>query len=202
MIWLTSSGATAATLPAVWLLPSRQRPANLGERSALRHKIALDVLASQLALPRDAVRIAHDARGRPLLTQPAGTELQLSLATRSGLVALALAHRPVGVDVERIDPLQEQPLSVLHPREQAALRALDETARPLVFARLWCAKEAYVKALGLGFVRAPDSFAVSLDTSDRFSISDAERPGPIVGASVLIENGGQESLAAAVVVLG
>jgi phosphopantetheinyl transferase len=202
MIWLTSPTATAAALPAIWLLPSRQRPTTLAERSALRRETARRVIASQFSIPLDGVAIDHDERGRPLLARPLGTGLHLSLATRSGLVALALAHAPVGVDVERIDPLLTPPLAILHTDEREALLALPETARPLAFTRLWCAKEAYVKALGLGFARPPESFAVELVGQSGFTVADPERPGPISGAGRVIENGGQESLAAAIVVLG
>ena len=81
------------------------------------------------------------------------------------------------------------------------LRALHEGERALAFARLWAAKEAYVKALGTGFARAPESFAVTLLSPDRFAVTDPQRAGVIEGASRTMKNGGQEILAAAMVVL-
>ena len=200
MHWLTSPIAAPA-LPATWLIATGARPVNLAERSALRRETARRIIAAQLSLPIEAITIEHDERGRPLLARPAGTELHLSLATRAGVVALALALHPVGVDVERVEPLAVPPLAALHPRERKALLALPEPARPLAFAQLWAAKEAYVKALGTGFARAPESFAVTLASQEAFSVSDPERPHANLGLSRIKENGGQESLAAAVVVL-
>ncbi len=192
---------TAATLPAAWLIATGAQPGNLMERSQLRRDTARQIIARQLGMPFGAVTIGHDAKGRPLLTGPHGTGLHLSLATRSGLVAVAQARRPVGIDVERVDATATPPFAALHQQEAAMLRGLREDERPLAFARLWAAKEAYVKALGTGFTRAPDSFAVTLLSADRFEVSDSLRAIAHEGMSRTIENGGQEILAAAMVVL-
>lgn len=201
MIWLTSPDITADALPAAWLIATGESPRNLIERSRLRRDMAQRIIARQLGLPAAAVTIGHDAQGRPLLEKPEGASLQLSLATRAGVVAVALANHPVGVDVERVDPAQEPPIAALHPVEAAALRGPPDSARPLAFARLWSAKEAYVKALGTGFARAPESFAVTFPTPDRFEVADALRGTIARGICHTIKNGGQEILAAAMIVL-
>ena len=76
--------------------------------------------------------------------------------------------------------------------------------RPLpgrsAFTRIWAAKEAYVKALGAGFLRAPDSFCVRLE-GERFRIDDGQRTTTAQGWLRTMKNGGQEDLAAAVIVL-
>jgi phosphopantetheinyl transferase len=200
MIWLSSETEPAPRLPAVWLIATGAEPANLTERSALRRGVARRILAMQANLTEAGVVIDHDEHGRPLLARPAGTGLHLSLATRAGLVAVALAHRPVGVDVERIDPLAPPPLAVLHPRERETLLALPEAARPLAFARIWAAKEAYVKALGTGFARAPDSFSVSLLGDDTFAPDDLAGRSA-TGHGRVVRSGGEVTLAAAIVIL-
>ena len=201
MIWLDSPDMTAAALPAAWLIATGARPGNLLERSRLRRDIARRVIARQLGLPMDAVAIGHDAGGRPLLTRPDGARLHVSLATRAGVVAVALAERPVGIDVERIDATAALPLAALHREEAAALLGLPEDARALAFARLWAAKESYVKALGTGFTRAPESFVVRMLSQDRFEVCDAVLGSSEKGISRTIENGGQDILAAAMIVL-
>lgn len=202
MIWLSSPDDIAASLPAVWLVATPERPSTLPERSALRRGIGARILARQLGLPREAITIGHDARGRPLLEHPRGNRLHLSLATRAGLVAVALAHSPVGVDVEAMDTGTAPPMDVLHPDEAAWLLAQPHDERPLAFARLWSAKEAYVKALGTGFARAPESFAVSISPEGRLTVRDNAQTAVASGVSRTMENGGQEILAAAMIVLG
>jgi len=201
MLWLSRVDEIAPALPAAWLIATGAQPANLQERSALRRSLARKILAHQLGLTEATVEIGHEPAGRPLITAPHGCGLHVSLATRSGLVAIALAHRRVGVDVEQIAAASESPLAVLHPDERRWLEGLPVPARPSGFARLWSAKEAYVKALGTGFTRAPESFAVRLDEGERFTVIDAQRGGHSSGFARLIENGGHESMAAAVVLL-
>lgn len=200
MIWLSSESEPAPTLPAAWLIATGAEPANLIERSALRRRVARAIIATQANLAEADVVIDHDARGRPLLAHPAGTGLHLSLATRAGVVAVALAHHPVGVDVERVDPLLALPLEALHPREREALLSLSEAARPLAFAQIWAGKEAYVKALGTGFARPPESFALTLLGEDGLVIDDPGR-GLATGHGRLVKNGGEVTLAAALVLL-
>jgi 4'-phosphopantetheinyl transferase len=200
MLWLSSADDTAPALPAVWLIATQAQPANLPERSELRRSLARKLLARQFGLAEDAVEIGHEPAGRPLILRPRGSGLHLSLATRSGLVAIALAHRPVGIDVERVALASELPLAVLHPDEQRWLASLPTSARPLAFAQLWSAKEAYVKALGAGFMRAPESFSVQLDGTERFVVSD-EQTGRAGGIVRLTKNGGHETMAAAFITL-
>lgn len=202
MHWLSSPDDRAAALPAVWLIATDRRPATLPERSALRRGLARTILANQFNLKPEAVTLDHEPGGRPVIAAPHGSGLHISLATRSGLVAVALAHAPVGVDVEQIDLAARLPLAALHPGEQAMLEALPSPARPLTFAQLWSAKEAYVKALGTGFRRAPESFEVQLAGLDGFAVDDPERPGrPVRGICRIIKNGGHETMAAAFIQL-
>ena len=201
MLWLSSIDQTAPALPAAWLIATQAQPANLPERSELRRSLARELLARQFGLAEAAVEIGHEPAGRPLILRPRGSGLHLSLATRAGLVAIALAHRPVGIDVERVALASEPPLAVLHPGERHWLENLPAPARPLAFAQLWSAKEAYVKALGTGFARAPESFSVQLDGADRFAVSDERNSRRANGVIRLTKIGGHESMAAAFIAL-
>ncbi|MGE7470669.1 4'-phosphopantetheinyl transferase family protein [Bosea sp. NPDC003192] len=201
MLWLSSVDETAPALPAAWLIATDAQPASLPERSKLRRSLARKLLARQFALAEDAVEIGHEPAGRPLILRPCGSDLHLSLATRSGLVAVAIADRPVGIDVERFATGSEPPLAVLHPDERRQLENLAVATRPEAFARLWSAKEAYVKALGTGFSRAPESFSVQLDGAERFTVTDEKNGRRAAGVIRLTKNGGHETMAAAFIVL-
>ncbi|MCV9939719.1 4'-phosphopantetheinyl transferase superfamily protein [Boseaceae bacterium BT-24-1] len=201
MHWLSSANDTAPALPAAWLVATQAQPANLPERAELRRSLARKVLARQFGLAEDAVEIGHEPAGRPLIIAPHGAGLHLSLATRAGLVAVALAHRPVGVDVEQVDLASEPPMAALHPDERRWLESLPAPARPLAFAQLWSAKEAYVKALGTGFSRAPESFAVQFVGTERFTVGDDQGGRDASGFIRLTKNGGHETMAAAFVTL-
>jgi len=199
MHWSEDARATAPALPAIWLVRTGVDPRNLTARSTLRRDTARRIVAHQLGCGENEIVIDHDPAGRPLLARPGA--LHLSLATRAGVVAVGLARHSIGVDVERIDPEAAPPLDLLHPDERRFLEAAALTARPLAFARLWAAKEAYVKALGTGFARPPESFCVSLLSETRFDVLDPSRGTEAQGELRLKKSGGQDVLAAAAIVL-
>ena len=199
MHWFDDADATAPALPAIWLVRTDAEPRNLTERSALRRDTARRVLARQLGCRQDEIVIDHDPAGQPLLARP--EKFHLSLATRAGIVAVGLARHPLGVDVERADAEATPPLDLLHPDERRFLEATTAPlARALTFARLWAAKEAYVKALGTGFAQSPESFCVLLSET-RFSVRDPARSIESQGELRLMKNGGRDVLAAAAIVL-
>lgn len=200
MHWFDDADAIASALPAIWLVRTNAAPRNLTERSTLRRGMARRIVARQLGCPEEAVAIAHDAAGRPFLDLPQEAGLHLSLATRAGIVAVGLARHPLGVDVEQVDERAAPPLDLLHPDERSALDAVASAERPRSFARLWAAKEAYVKALGSGFRRAPESFAVSLLSEKAFRVADASAPTDAIGVLRTMKNGGHEIMAAAIFV--
>lgn len=59
-----------------------------------------------------------------------------------------------------------------HPDEYAALLASPAAARAARFILLWTAKEAYVKALGLGLQRELSTFAVLSDHDGQLQLHD------------------------------
>lgn len=119
-------------------------------------------LAGQLGLPPRALALARDAHGRPALGRT-GRDCNWSHSGDRLLVALADGAR-VGVDLERRRP-RPRALEIagryFHPREAAALAVLPEHARDAAFLRLWCAKEALLKAHGRGLAHGLARFEVA-----------------------------------------
>jgi 4'-phosphopantetheinyl transferase len=109
----------------------------------------------------------------------------VSLASRGDLVAIAIADRPVGVDVEVIDKNGPEPAwNILHAREREWLLLQGAGERPESFLALWCVKEAYIKAIGLGLRREPAEIAVCPADRDSVSIEDAGSPAQLDTAFV------------------
>ncbi|MBB5886198.1 4-phosphopantetheinyl transferase [Xanthomonas sp. LMG 8992] len=130
---------------ALWLRP--HPPRTSGEAQARR------LLAGELAVPAAQLPLRRDARGRPGLHAPlAHLDTGWSHSGDYLLVAVA-AHARLGVDIERQRPrprLLELARRFFHPEEVALLAALAAPAREALFFRLWCAKEALLKAHGHG----------------------------------------------------
>jgi phosphopantetheinyl transferase len=170
MIWLRDCGLAAPCLPAVWIVDSSLRPANLFERGRARHSVARQVVAAQTRKPLSAVTIGHDDRGKPTLPQE--RDLAISYATRNGMVIVALARSAVGADVELIEPQADIPWNVLHPLEREDLHRQALFPLSEAFYRLWTAKEAWLKASGTGLLTEPSSFAIRFESESAWHATD------------------------------
>lgn len=143
-------------------------------RAALRR-----ILAHYLRIPADRVPIREGSAGKPCLLDSAPLEFNVS---HSGELALvAVSHRPVGIDLEVMDPSLDWALLAeahCHPREQVYI-AGDGSAGALArFYRIWTRKEAYLKAIGIGLMRAPESFCALPDRIDEWHLHDWPEPPP------------------------
>lgn len=160
----------------------------LGRRALLRHIVGriVPVEAGRVAIAADddgAPRVA----GRP--------EIFVSLSGRDDLCLAAVGPSPLGVDLEPLAPAATTVWSVLRADERAMLRDMpDDAGRHVAFLRIWTLKEAYLKALGLGLRRAPESFAVRLDPA---GILDGAGPPPF--AQSLVRRIGRRDCAIALV---
>jgi 4'-phosphopantetheinyl transferase len=108
-------------------------------------------LGDWLAIPPEAVVLSRDGRGRPRLDHAA---LDVNWShSGDGLLAACGPGLRVGVDLERQHP-RPRALDLARrffaPPEQAWLAAQSDAARETAFLRLWCAKEAVLKAHGHG----------------------------------------------------
>lgn len=83
--------------------------------------------------------------------------MHFSISHSAGLVLLAIADVPVGVDVQQVPSLDVvvEAQSELHPVEAAELAGLPSEDRPTAFARAWARKESYLKGIGTGLSRSP-----------------------------------------------
>jgi phosphopantetheinyl transferase len=87
-----------------------------------------------------------------------------STSDSGDIAAVAVATRPVGVDIEvetarrRADRIAERMFAA---DERGLLAALDGAARRRLFHRCWVAKEAYAKGLGAGLGMRFDEFSVA-----------------------------------------
>ncbi|HEY5613775.1 MAG TPA: 4'-phosphopantetheinyl transferase superfamily protein [Lysobacter sp.] len=116
---------------------------------------AREWLAAQLGVAPGALALGRDVRGRPRLDAPhASHDCNWSHSGDGLLLALGKGVR-VGADLERIRPrpraqaLAERFFTVQEAR-WLAISSETERDRDRAFVRLWCAKEAVLKAHGHG----------------------------------------------------
>ncbi|SOD90998.1 4'-phosphopantetheinyl transferase superfamily protein [Streptomyces sp. Ag109_G2-15] len=140
---------------------ARDRDAYVVAHAALRNvlSVLLGMRADALPLVREPCAGCGGPHGRPALrTSGVRTPgVHFSLSHSGGLVLVALAGAPVGVDVEGLATAQAvlSARSALHVAERDELTLLPAHERPAAFTRAWVRKEAYLKGLGTGLVRDP-----------------------------------------------
>ncbi|WP_419185872.1 4'-phosphopantetheinyl transferase family protein [Rohdeia mirabilis] len=101
-------------------------------------------------------------------------ELVCSLAHARGLVAVAIATCPVGVDCENLPEdwdIADVCDRIASPLELERWRARD--SEPIELLRLWCAKEAISKGLGVGLAIDPREIEIEMDPAKRGELRHA-----------------------------
>lgn len=146
----------------------------LGARLLSRH-----ALSARTGLPPGRWRFAAGPDGRPE-PEPAPGGVRFNLSHTDGLVACVVTRqRDCGVDVERTPARTAAAARLPHyfaPAEQAAVEAAPPGRRAERVAAYWVLKEAYVKALGTGLRRAPESFAFSPPHRPPIEVTDPQAP--------------------------
>ena len=127
-------------------------------RSELRR-----ILGEKVGVDPDSLRIGLGRYGKPYLQD--FPELFFNLSHSRNWAALAVAvGGELGVDLEFIDPdfpALEIASNYFRPSECAALGVAEDP--PALFFKFWTAKEALMKATGLGMNLEPSQIEVRLD---------------------------------------
>jgi 4'-phosphopantetheinyl transferase len=109
------------------------------------------LLGGYLRLPPSEVPITYTAAGKPVLADSA-VDLHFNVSHSHGLVVVAVASRPVGIDIERLR-MVDNPEGLIRrffsQVEQETYLALPAILREEGFFRGWTSKEALIKARGL-----------------------------------------------------
>lgn len=152
--WLDDPGRPAedARRPACWVIDTSRHP---GQSAT----IVRQVLGLRLGVPADAIELETDAFARPVLSPatirllPGTVGLDFSVSHCPGALAIAVCFGGrIGVDAEVEAPAgwEATARDCLTAQEQRWLAQHETVDQPAAFLRLWTAKEAIAKALGLG----------------------------------------------------
>lgn len=125
--------------------------------------LAREWLARELGVDGTGLDLSRDAHGRPRLGEAApGFDVSWSHSGDQLLLSLGEGV-DVGADLERLRPRPralELAQRFFEPGETAWLHAQPDASREAAFVRLWCAKEALLKAHGRGIAFGLHRFRV------------------------------------------
>lgn len=145
-------------------MEAMRQPGQMQART-IAHGILRMLLGARLERPPAALAFGTGPFGKPCLRDTPGP--QFSLAWREGLVAIAVADHPVGIDIETAAPLSDMDAVaawLFSKTEAEALALAPPQDRLALFLRIWTRKEAACKAAGLSLdhMRGRDTQAETL----------------------------------------
>ncbi len=143
--------------------------------SALIADIFIRTMACQFLGIRNAeIEFKESKYGKPYLLQYKNFHFNIS---HSGdWVVCAIDIRPIGIDVEKIREVDFE-IAKQFFSEIENLELLKKTGNNKVafFYDLWTLKESYIKAIGDGFSKEPDSFTITFGRQGPFIESPEEK---------------------------
>lgn len=165
------------------LTPNEQERANRyrAEQSRLQfivgRGIVRQLLGEKLGLSPCEVPITYSGSGKPRLDSPK-IDLHFNVTHSVGLVLIAMADRPIGIDLERHRLIADQEGLVNRFFSSAERQSYERLAlefRVSAFFRGWTCKEAIIKAAGLT-IACLDDFDVELHPSRPATLLAARHP--------------------------
>lgn len=174
-------------LDTILPLGERDAPAPIRvARAATRVLLAetLGIEPAQVVISRACAHCGHPTHGRPTVSADPDISFSLSHSGAFAAIAIAAGDACIGVDVETVRPrarLDALAARVLGDEEHAEWLALDDPdARLHTFLRAWTAKEAYLKALGIGIATPLRDVPAHVDGWSSFALDlGAERVGTL-----------------------
>jgi len=170
-VWAASLEAEAATWAKFLSRPEQERAARfhfeLHRRRFIVGRGLLRVILSRYAQAEpQQLEFVCSAHGKPELAGAfSSSGLRFNLAHSEDLAVLAVTHLgPVGVDLEKIMPLEDVDELVARffsTRENASFQQLPTEEKPKAFYSLWTRKEAWLKATGEGIAHSLNLVEVS-----------------------------------------
>jgi len=154
-------------------------------RYACRRLILRKILSRYLGLPPKALQFRYVPYGKPSLAGPfINEDLEFSYSHSCGVALYAFTKgRRIGVDLERLTSIpeaEEIAMSQLSLNWAKLWRRLPPDQKNLTFLQWWTQTEAYLKALGEGWMRQgenPGILGLSFLGGGQHRWSDRSRPG-------------------------
>lgn len=137
------------------------------EREAVARVGLRVLLGGYLGRAAREITFVTEMKGKPVLGESQGKmpRVEFNVSHSGAWVMMAFSVGvPLGIDVEQHREIERDELvsGFFSAPEQASWATISMESRPPVFFEAWTRKESYLKGLGVGLMKALDSFAVEL----------------------------------------
>lgn len=140
------------------------------------------LLARALGCPFDDTQIERNLSGKPRFSS---SGVSLSISHTEGMVAVAIADRSVGIDVQRVRGVRPELADRFFlPREIARIHASDLAIRNQLLIEMWTRKESFAKFDERGLRQTIGRFGIGEGSGPVLPVVDV-RGAPIGVATML-----------------
>ena len=138
--------------------------------------MARRAIADYAELDPADIEFRIDKYGRPFLKYPQINNFDFNISHSGDYVVLAISDRRVGIDVEKIKPVDFKIAETcFHDKESEYLNR-DIDKRLENFYKLWTLKESFIKAVGQGLSYPLKDFYFNMDEPDKIGIRILKAP--------------------------
>lgn len=151
------------------------RRAEDAQSSLLADILVRTVICSKLSICNQDIVFYKNRFGKPFLSN--SRDFQFNITHSGEWVICAVHHLPVGIDVEKIQPVDFNIAKRFFSNEEFVdLISLDSSLRLPYFYELWTLKESYIKAVGKGLSIPLDSFSFRIkDQCIEFTTQEGQK---------------------------
>lgn len=136
-------------------------------RVLLGEILARRLIAGALSISDKQIQFCTTEHGKPYLK--GYSDVHFNISHSGDWVVCALCYAPVGIDIERVQPIDEGTVEkILTDEEYSRYMACCEHEKLSHFYDLWTLKESYIKAIGKGFSVSPSSFSIKIHENSIF----------------------------------
>jgi 4'-phosphopantetheinyl transferase len=144
-------------------------------RFIIGHSALRIILSRYAGMAPNKITFLYNTYGKPELPNHLRTPpIHFNISHSGELALIGICHnRRVGIDIERLDRsvrIQAIADRYFSPEESEAIRSLPPEQQRLAFFRCWTAKEAYLKALGVGLYGSLNNLRTSICNGNTVSI--------------------------------
>lgn len=149
------------------------------QRYIVSHGFCRLILSGYLHTEPKEIQFGEEENNKPIVLPEEKPPIHFNLSHTSNVAMLAVSNRPVGIDIEYLDPnlaFEEMISQFMSEQEESVFLSLPSSQRVKAFYSCWTRKEAYVKALGRGLFYPIKKITVSMKEESMKSWKDDSQP--------------------------
>lgn len=142
-------------------------------RGIMGELLARRLIMEKTDMQNQQIEFTTNPEGKPFLKNR--DDIHFNISHSGGWVTAAIDDRPVGMDVEQLDPLADQIPEIFFSKREQQYVKYHPHPLTCIFT-IWTLKESYIKYLGKGLFIPIQSVSVEFRPDRRITMKQEEQP--------------------------